>query len=70
MHFTIKRKRKERAGREKGEGGRGGRGEKRPRERTGLREAQNVEAERTSENRGIATSVINGILSSLHVKLG
>jgi len=31
---------------------------------------RNVQAKRASENRRIATSVINGILSSLHVKLG
>lgn len=44
-------------------GGGGGGGKKRPRQQTGC-------AGRAGENRGIATSVINGILSSLHVKLG
>lgn len=37
---------------------------------SGVSKKRPRESECASENRGIATSVINGILSSLHVKLG
>lgn len=60
MHFTIKKKARRNGG---GEGA-SGVDKKGSTERTGLRGTWQA------KTRGIATSVINGILSSLHVKLG
>jgi hypothetical protein len=60
MHFTARERERERENKA---------GEIKKKEREN-RNSERDRAKRTSEDHGITTNVINGILSSLHVKLG